>query len=111
MHSMESGLKKRWKLYNNFLAKSKHIQAVDICDVDIVFTVCMPIDEKEIVEMVCSLKNSGLVDDQTLLSLLWFIKDPAEALENMKQQKSESLKQYADSFSQNKADGNVDDNE
>ncbi len=111
MHSMEGGLKKRWNLYNNFLSKSKHIQPVDICDVDIVFTVCMPIDEKEIVDMVCNLKNSGLVDDQTLLSLLWFIKDPAEALENMKQQKNENLKQYADSFSQNKADGNVDDNE
>lgn len=74
---------------------------VDIKDVDIVFTICMPIDEPSIVNMVCQLKNAGLVDDQTLLSLLWFVKDPAEALENMKQQKQESLKQYRDSFENN----------
>lgn len=101
MRSMEKGLKKRWALYNNFLSTAKGIKPVDIKDVDIVFTVCMPIDEPSIVNMVCELKNSGLVDDQTLLSLLWFVKDPAEALENMKQQKKENMKQYHDSFGNN----------
>ena len=67
-------------------------------DVDIVFTVALPIDEAQIVQMVCTLKNAGLVDDQTLLSLLWFVKDPAEAVENMKQQKQENQQQYMDSF-------------
>lgn len=101
MRSMEKGLKKRWKLYNNFLSMANNFTPVDIKDVDIVFTICMPIDEPSIVNMVCQLKNAGLVDDQTLLSLLWFVKDPAEALENMKQQKQESLKQYRDSFENN----------
>lgn len=101
MRSMEKGLKKRWKLYNNFLSIANNFTPVDIKDVDIVFTICMPIDEPSIVNMVCQLKNAGLVDDQTLLSLLWFVKDPAEALENMKQQKQESLKQYRDSFENN----------
>lgn len=107
MRSMEKGLKKRWRLYNNFLSAAKNITPVDINDVDIVFTVCMPIDEPSIVNMVCELKNSCLVDDQTLLSLLWFIKDPAEALENMKQQKEENMKQYKDSFADNSADENT----
>lgn len=72
----------------------------------------LPIDEPAIVSMVCELKNSGLVDDQTLLSLLWFVKDPAEALENMKQQKAEDMKRYQDSLGNNppdENDGNIDD--
>lgn len=100
MRIMEKGLKKRWELYNNFLSKSG-VPRVDINDVDIVFTLCMPIDEPSIVNMVCQLKASGLVDDQTLLSLLWFVRDPAEALENMKQQKSENMKQYKASSADN----------
>lgn len=108
MRSMEKGLKKRWELYNNFLSKSKNIAPVDINDVDIVFTICMPIDEPSIVNMVCELKNSGLVDDQTLLSLLWFVKDPAEALENMKQQKEEDMKRYQDSFGNHSPEDNQD---
>lgn len=108
MRSMEKGLKKRWELYNNFLSKSKNIEPVDINDVDIVFTICMPIDEPSIVNMVCELKNSGLVDDQTLLSLLWFVKDPAEALENMKQQKEEDMKRYQGSFGNHSPEDNQD---
>ena len=50
----------------------------------------MPINESEIVQMVTSLQ--GIVDDQTLLGQLWFIKDPAEALENIKRQKQENIK-------------------
>ena len=94
---MEAGLKKRWTLYNNWLAHNG-IDPVSVDDVDMVFTVALPIDEAQIVSMVCTLKNAGLVDDQTLLSLLWFVKDPAEAVENMKQQKQENQQQYMDSF-------------
>lgn len=97
MRAMETGLKKRWEIYYNFLSQ-KNITPVSIDDVDIVFTVSMPIDEQQTVDIVVKLKDSGLVDDQTLLSLLWFIKDPAEALENMKQQKEENQKAYLDSF-------------
>ena len=97
MSAMEAGLKKRWRLYNNWLAHNG-IDPVSVDDVDIVFTVALPIDEAQIVQMVCTLKNAGLVDDQTLLSLLWFVKDPAEAVENMKQQKQENQQQYMDSF-------------
>ena len=103
MSAMEAGLKKRWRLYNNWLAHNG-IDPVSVDDVDIVFTVALPIDEAQIVQMVGTLKNAGLVDDQTLLSLLWFVKDPAEAVENMKQQKQENQQQYMDSFTANTED-------
>ena len=32
----------------------------------------------------------GIVDDQTLLSQLWFIRDPAEAVENLRRQREET---------------------
>ena len=57
-----------------------------------VFTLSMPINESEIVQMVTSLQ--GIVDDQTLLSQLWFVRDPAEAAENIKQQKQENAAIY-----------------
>ncbi len=110
MTAIEDGLKKRWRLYNNWLANANRMNSVSIDDVDIVFTICMPIDEQATVDMVCKLKDSALVDDQTLLSLLWFIKDPAEALKNMKEQKKENQKQYLDSFSNNAANRNDDNN-
>ena len=69
---------------------------VGVNDVDIVFTISMPINESEIVQMVTSLQ--GIVDDQTLLGQLWFIKDPAEALENIKRQKQENQEAYQHTF-------------
>lgn len=98
MRAFETGLKKRWKIYNNYLSEKDGFTPVSIDDVDIVFTISMPIDEQQIVDMVVKLKDSDLVDDQTLLSLLWFIKDPAEALENIKRQREENQKSYLDSF-------------
>ncbi len=98
MRAVETGLKKRWLLYNNFLSQKGGFTPVSIDDVDIVFTISMPIDEQQTVDMVVKLKNSDLVDDQTLLSLLWFVKDPAEALENIKRQREENQKSYLDSF-------------
>lgn len=98
MIAMQEGLKKRWLLYNNWLSAAGNYSAVSIDDVDIVFTVSMPVDEKQIVDMVCELKNADIVDDGTLLSLLWFVRDPAEALENLRQQKDENQKRYRDSF-------------
>lgn len=110
MSAMEAGLKKRWTLYNNWLAHNG-IDPVSVDDVDMVFTVALPIDEAQIVSMVCTLKNAGLVDDQTLLSLLWFVKDPAEAVENMKQQKQENQQQYMDSFAPKTEDKDKDEDE
>ena len=57
-----------------------------VTDVDVRFTLSLPINEPEIVQLVTSLQ--GIVDDQTLLSQLWFIKDPAEAVENIRKQQA-----------------------
>lgn len=93
---MEEGLKERFALYNNWLVTASRMAPVDVSDVDIRFTVSIPINETEIVQMVTSLQ--GIVDDQTLLAQLWFIKDPAEALENIRRQKEENQRQYQSSF-------------
>lgn len=42
--------------------------------------------------MVTSLQ--GIVDDQTLLSQLWFIRDPAEAADAIRRQKDENAQRY-----------------
>jgi SPP1 family phage portal protein len=85
---MEKGLKERFRLYNQWLYTMGEMEPVSINEIDVVFTVNMPIDEGEIVDMVTRLR--GIVDDQTLLSQLWFIRDPAEALENIRKQNDQT---------------------
>ena len=93
---MERGLKKRFQMYNRWLSIQGAMPAVDKESVDIVFTVQMPVDETGIVDIVTKLQN--IVDDETLLSLLWFVKDPAATLEKVRAQKAEAQKQYFDTF-------------
>ena len=84
---MERGLKERFALYNRWLVTMGEMKRVGVNDVDVVFTVNMPINEAETVELVTQLQ--GIVDDQTLLSQLWFVWDPAEAAENIRRQRRE----------------------
>jgi SPP1 family phage portal protein len=88
MRRMELGLRERFALYNRWLAVMGEMKPVSGGDVDVVFTVSMPINEAETVELVTRLR--GLVDDQTLLSQLWFVRDPAEAAENLRLQRRTS---------------------
>lgn len=88
MRQMERGLQERFALYNHWLNVKGEMPLVEIRDVDIVFTVSLPINEQEVVDTVTKLQ--GIVDNQTLLSQLWFIRDPAEALENIRRQKQEN---------------------
>lgn len=92
MRRMERGLKERFSLYNHWLNVRGDMDLVGVNDVDVVFTVALPINESEIVQMVTSLQ--GIVDDQTLLSQLWFIRDPAEAAEAIRKQKNENAQRY-----------------
>lgn len=102
MAQMRRGLQERFSLYNHWLTVKGEMAPVGVNDVDIVFTVSLPINETEIVQMVTQLQ--GIVDDQTLLSQLWFIRDPAEALENIKRQKEENQRLYQSSFGQGSED-------
>ena len=86
MRRMEKGLKERLKLYNRWLYVMGEMDPVEGNEVDVVFTVNMPIDEGGVIDLVTRLQ--GIVDDQTLLSQLWFIRDPAEALKNIREQKT-----------------------
>ena len=92
MRRMEKGLKERFSLYNHWLNLRGDMDLVGVNDVDVVFTVALPINETGIVQMVTSLQ--GIVDDQTLLSQLWFIRDPAEAAEAIRKQKDENAQRY-----------------
>lgn len=85
MRRMERGLKERFRLYNHWLVTMGEMAPIETADVDVLFTVNMPINESEILDRVTRLQ--GIVDDQTLLGQLWFIRDPAEALQNIHDQK------------------------
>lgn len=89
MGRMERGLRERLALYNHFLTVRGVMAPVDHSQVDVVFTPNLPVNESETVDLVCRLQ--GIVDDQTLLSQLWFIRDPAEAVENIRRQRGEEL--------------------
>ena len=86
MRQMEQGLKERFQLYNRWLVTMGEMKPVGVEDVDVVFTVDLPVNEAEVVDMVTSLQ--GIVDDQTLLSQLWFVCDPKEAVDNLRRQKA-----------------------
>lgn len=96
IRSMERGLKKRFEMYNSWFSVQGVMPEIDKEDVDIVFSVQMPVDEAGVVNIVTALQ--GIVDDETLLSLLWFVKDPAQTIEKVKEQKRENQKEYFDTF-------------
>ncbi|MCD8381530.1 MAG: phage portal protein [Clostridiales bacterium] len=89
---MERGLKERLTLYNRWLMTKGAMRELSISDVDVVFAIATPINEAEVVQLVTSLQ--GIVDDQTLLSQLWFIRDPAEAVRNIRKQKQENVEAF-----------------
>ncbi len=89
---MERGLKERLELYNRWLTLKGAMRETPVTDIDVVFTISTPINEAEVVQLVTSLQ--GIVDDQTLLSQLWFIRDLAEAVRNIRQQKQENMQAF-----------------
>lgn len=96
VQQMERGLKERLALYINWLTAARQMEPVSVTEIDVVFTLSTPINEQELIALVRDLQ--GIVDDETLLSQLWFIKDPKEAVENVRQQRKERQQSYADTF-------------
>lgn len=88
IRQMEKGLRKRFEMYNRWLCVQGVMEQIDREDIEPVFTISIPIDEQAIVSMIVQLR--GLVDDETLLSQLWFVRDPAAILEKVKKQKKEN---------------------
>lgn len=79
---MEKGLMERFELYNNFLVTSSKMSEVPIEEVDAVFKRNLPSNDLEISQMINNL--SDLVDSETLISQLSFIKDASEIVEAKK---------------------------
>lgn len=97
IRSMDEGLKRRFELYNTFLNINCSVPIVPTSEIDVVFTVDMPSNLSETVDIVQRLE--GRVDEKTLLALLPFVKDPDEMAKMMDERKNESKKQFLDSFS------------
>lgn len=96
IRNFEKGLRKRFEMYNHWLAVQNVMPIVTKNAVEPVFTVSMPINEAELVTMVKQLQ--GIVDDETLLNQLWFIRDAASVIAKVREQKEENQRAYLDTF-------------
>lgn len=92
----ETSLKQRFGIYNTFLSKRDSTQIVPLYDLDVVFTRSLPLNDFETSQMIVNL--SDILDEETALSLLSFVKDPSKIMERMKKQKEEALKLGAAQF-------------
>ena len=81
---MEKGLIERFKLYNNFLVANSKMAQVPIENIDAVFTRNLPSNDFEISQMINNL--SDIVDAETLIQQLSFVKDASEVIEAKKKE-------------------------
>lgn len=108
---MEKGLMERFKLYNNYLVAISKMSEVPIEEVDAVFTRNLPSNDYETSQMINNL--SDMIDTETLISQLSFVKDASEIVELKKQEdESKPVNPYDMAFSNNQlADSNEELNE
>ena len=96
----EKGLMERFELYNNFLTTKSQMSEVPIEEVDAVFKRNLPSNDLEISQMINNL--SDLVDSETLISQLSFVKDASEIVELKKQEDdSKPPSTYQEAFKTN----------
>lgn len=81
---MEKGLMERFELYNNFLTAKSQMSEIPIEEVDAIFKRNLPSNDFETSQMINNLAD--LVDAETLISQLSFIKDASEIVELKKQE-------------------------
>ena len=108
---MEKGLMERFKLYNSFLVSKSQMQEVPIEEIDTIFKRNLPSNDFEISQMINNL--SDLVDSETLLAQLSFIKDAKEIVDLKKQEdESKPTPLYTNNFNQNQIpDANAEEEE
>ena len=100
---MEKGLMERFKLYNNFLNTKSKMELVPVEEVDAVFKRNLPSNDYEISQMINNLTD--LVDKETLISQLSFIKDASEIVALKEKEDEEKPKApYNDAFDGNEID-------
>lgn len=76
---IEKGLMERFELYNNFLVTKSQMSKVPVEEVDAIFKRNLPQNDYEISQMINNL--TGIVDKETLVAQLSFIKDAKESVE------------------------------
>ena len=81
---MEKGLMERFKLYNHFLTTKSKMSEVPVEEVDAVFKRNLPSNDFETSQMINNL--SDVVDSETLISQLSFVKDASEIVELKKKE-------------------------
>ena len=84
-------LKKRFRLYNNFLSVKQNMPIIPVEEIEIKMTLTFPKNDLEIAQMISYL--SGNVTNQTLISNLSFIEDAIEEDELVKTENQEKVKQ------------------
>lgn len=81
---MEKGLMERFKLYNNFLMTKSKMSEVPVEEVDAVFKRNLPSNDFETSQMIANL--SDVVDTETLITQLSFVKDASDIIEAKKKE-------------------------
>ena len=89
------GLRYRLECINNVLV-AKGGASIDVKDINIQFTHSLPANETELAQLIGSL--SGTVSQETLLSLLPFVKDPAAEAKAVNDEKQANAERMVDSM-------------
>lgn len=109
---MEKGLMERFRLYNNFLSTKSQMSEVPVEEVDAIFKRNLPSNDLEISQMINNL--SDVVDTETLITQLSFIKDASDVIEaKKKEDESKPKSPFELAFENNEIDdaNKVDPNE
>lgn len=86
----EAGLKDRFRMYATVLTtQSKLTGGVDIKNIDIVFKRALPKNDLETSTMINNLE--GVVDDETLIGQLSFVKDASEVVKKVAKEKADNI--------------------
>ena len=102
----KEGLRYRLKLIANVL--SAHNTVIDTDGIEIVMSRTLPQNTAELADTVAAL--SGLVSQETLLSQLPFVEDPAEEIKKLRKENQKAL-EYQQSVFSLRSDGAEDENE
>lgn len=92
----EEALKKRFRLYNNYLTTLSKSSYIGVEELDIKFTRGLPKNDLEMAQMISLLQ--GKVTNKTLISGLSFIKDANEEDKLIKEEEKDILKNNQDLF-------------
>lgn len=85
----EKGLKERFQLYDNYLESISKVQEIPLTAVDVVFKNSLPQNLLETSQVINNLVN--LVDKETLLGLLPFVKDAGAVIDKLEAEEDEDM--------------------